>query len=277
MLKEAALAKISTLLKIDAAKLKAAMADEKEADIEIPEDLTILNKTELESRDRNKYGEGKKAGEEMLIKGIKTKHALEFTGEDSDKLIEAVTKKVKAELDTNPDARLAEKDKELKKAKDLLKEANDKADGFKTHIDQMAGDNKLLAMLPSNRLETMTNEEYLDLTKRAVKIEVRDGKEVAIRNGEVVVDTKTMNPIAPTEVIKTYYAERKWIKEPVDPKMAGRGGGNSSGGGTGITKFAKLSEVQKQLEEEGINLNGEVAMQRISAAQKENPEMDLRS
>lgn len=52
MLKEAAITKISTLLKVDPAKLKAALTDTNEADIEISEDLTVLTKAEIEARDK---------------------------------------------------------------------------------------------------------------------------------------------------------------------------------------------------------------------------------
>jgi hypothetical protein len=275
MLKEAAITKISTLLKVDPAKLKAALADEKEADIDIPEDLNVLTKAEMDARDKNKYETGKKAGEEMIVDNLAKKYEVEAPGKDPEKFVENLTKKIKKETDTNPDARLLEKDKELEKAKKLLKEANDKADEFKNKMDLFQSDTKLLGMLPNNRLETMTNDEYLALTKSAIKIETRDGKEVAIRNGEVVTDSKTMNPIAPAKVIETYYAERKWIKEPEKPN-GGRGGGNSTPGGmTG--KISKLSELHKQLEEEKISLNGDEAQRRVMAAIKENPDIDMNS
>lgn len=279
-IKKTALAKLLVKAKIaeDETKALALIDETEEKDVAIAEDLNILTKAELDARDKNKYDTGKKAGEGMLIDTLKKKHEVEAPGDDPEKFVENLTKKIKKELDTNPDARLVEKDKQLDQVKKLLKEANERGDGFKTQTEQLQGDAKLLNMLPQNRVETMTTEEFLGLTKSAIKLEMRDGKEVAIRNGAVVVDTKTADPLAPKEVIKSYYEERKWIK-PVEEekKMGGRGGKNSDGGGAGIGKYSKLSEVHKSLEEEGISLNGEEAMKRIQAAQKENPEMDLRS
>lgn len=276
MLKDTSITKFATLLKIDPVKLKAAIASDKEEDVEIAEDLNVLTTPELKSRDDNQYATGKKAGSKMTIDGLKKKHEVEAADDDPEKFVENLKAKFKKELDTNPDARIAEKDKELTKAKSLLKEANDKADRYESEKTQILGDVKLLSMLPNNRLETMNNDEYLALTKSAIKIETREGKEVAIRNGVVVTDSKTMDPIAPAKVISDYYAERKWVKDPVDDKK-GRGGGNSNPGGGAGGKYAKLSDVRAAMEAEGINANGEEGNRRIAAAIKDNPEMDLKS
>lgn len=279
MLKKAAILKMADLLKVDKAKIEAALANDKEeVDIEIPEDVTILTKTELETRDRNTYDKAKKAGEEMTIKEMKKKHSLEFTGEDPDKLVEAVQKKTKAELDKNPDERVAEITKTLETTKKALMKANETADQFKGEMETYKADSDLLSMLPKNRIETMTNAEYLLLTKSAIKIENKDGKKVALRNGEVVVDPKTADPIPAEKVVESFFTERKWIKEEGSggPAGGGRGGGNSqhiSGKG----KYAKVSELKAELEAENININGEAYTKRVQAAMKENPEMDMNS
>lgn len=280
MLKKAVLSKIADLLKIDKTKWEAAIASEKEEDIEIPEDLTVFNKAELDTLKRNTYDPAKKAGEEMLIKEMKKKHGLEFTGEDPDKLVEALQKKVKAEVDLNPDARIVELTKTVESTKKALAKANETADHFKSQMENFQVDTKLLAMLPNNRSEVMSNDEFLNLTKNAIKIETRDGKEVAIRNGAVVVNEKTQEPIAPSEVINGYFKERKgWLKEE-----AAAGGGNGLGRGGGNSqhlglkgKYSKVSQLEAELEAEKISPNGEEYTKRIQAAMKDNPEMDMKS
>jgi hypothetical protein len=277
MLKKAALLNMAKLLKIDTAKFEAAIASDKEEDIEIADDITIFNKTELETRDRNTYDKAKKAGEEMLVKDFKKKHGIEINGEDPDKLMEALTAKVKKELDVNPDARVVELTKTVDSTKRALQKANELADQYKNQMENFQTDTKLLGMLPPNRSEVMNTDEFLAMTKSQIKIETRDGKEVAIRNGQVVVDPKTQEPLPPGDVIKGYFTERKgWLKEEETP-MTGRGGGNSNTPGGRAGRFTKISEVRKDIKDRGISLNGDEAFKIIQAAQKENPELDMRS
>jgi len=276
MLKEAFLTKISGLLKIDLAKLKTAFAAKEEEEVEVGDDLTVFSNAELKLRDDNQYGKGKDAGSGMIVDGLRKKHSLEFTGSDPEKLVEAIQRKTKSEIETNPDVRIVDITKLLEATKKLLLKANENADHFKNQMENSQTDTKLLSMLPNNRSEVMNNYEYLSLIKSNIKIETKDGKQVAIRNGEIVVDPKTGEPIAAEKVIEGYFAERKgWLKEAAAQVQAaanvGRGGGNSVIGG----KYSKVSDLRKELESEGLNANGEEYTKRVIAAQRENKEMNM--
>lgn len=276
MIKKTALAKIATLLKIDPAKLDAAVASDKDEDIDIADDLTVFNKAELDTLKRNTYDPAKKAGEEMLIKELKKKHSLDFVGEDPEKFIEAIQKKVRAELDINPDARIVELQKDVDKTKNLLVKATEKADKLELEKESFKADSELLGMLPKNRVETMTDSEFLMLTKSNLRFEVKNGKKVTFRNGEEVLDPKTAEPIAPEKVLEGFFTERKWIKEAAPQTLSGRGGGNSMLNGM-HGKYAKVSQFKTDMEGEKININGEEYTKRLLAAQKDNPEMDMNS
>jgi hypothetical protein len=275
MLKKTSITKICQHLKIDQAKLEAALADKAEVEIDIPDDLTVLTKPELTTRDKNQYDTGKKAGEEMTVKELKKKHGLDFAGDDPEKLIEALQKKIKAELDLNPDARVKELETTLATAKNALLKANGKVEQLETEKLTMQADNELLSLLPQDRLEIMTNEEYLALSKSRLKIEVKDGKKVVVKDGQPVLDPKTMEPVAPAEAIKGFFGEKKWLKDPAgNGNGGGRGGGNSTPGGkTG--KFQKLSEVRKHVEDQGKNPYGEEGQRMLQAAITENPDIDM--
>ncbi|MBS1915670.1 MAG: hypothetical protein JST87_05295 [Bacteroidetes bacterium] len=268
------LQKIATLLKLDQAKVDAAAADEKEVDLEIADDLSVFNKTEITARDKNGYDSGKKAGEEMLAKKIKKDHAIDITGDDMDKVIDAIINKAKAEANANPDARVTEMETTLKKAKTELEKANLKIEKLEVEKETSLTNQKLLSHFPSNRIDTMTNDELLTLVNSRIKIVKKDGKEVVVKDGEEVLD-KSLNPVPVKDAIAQYFTERKWIKEE-QQNRSGRGGGNSNPQG-GANKFQKMSEVTKYLQDNGINIQGEKAMQIISAAKKENPQLDMNS
>lgn len=274
MLKKTAIQKFATLLKLDLPKLEAAIADEKEVDVEIAEDLQVFTKPELETRDKNNYKTAKKAGEEMQIKALKEKHGVDIAGEDPEKFIEALQKKIKAEVDTNPDARVAEMQKTLDTAKSALKKVNEEKDLLQKDKETFQYNTKLLSLLPNDRMETMTNEEYLMLLNSAIKIETRDGKEVVLKGGQPIIDAKSLEPVPVADAIKGVFTERKWIKEAASSTQAGRGGGNSNPGGA-IGKFTKLSEVKKHIEDQGKNIQGEEGGRMMQAAIKENPGIDM--
>lgn len=276
-LKKTVIEKIATLLKIKATDIEAAIASDVETDIVIDDDLQILTKAEQESRDRVKYGEGKKAGEEMLVDAIKKDNSVDVTGKDVKKVIEAIQKKALADANLTPDAQVLEAQKETERFKKAHKEANDKLTTLEAEREGMLNDNKLLGLFPADRSDVMNNEEYLGLIKSKIKIETREGKEVVIKDGEPILDPKTLQPIAPADALKGYFAERKWIKDAVvvDPK-AGRGGSGSGPAGA-LPKFTKLSEVEKHVKESGLNPQGEAGTAMLQAAIKENPDMDMKS
>jgi hypothetical protein len=62
MLKKETLQLLATLTKTKLETLEAAIKDEKEVDIEIPADLTVLTKEELDTRDEAQKNVGIKAG-----------------------------------------------------------------------------------------------------------------------------------------------------------------------------------------------------------------------
>lgn len=275
-IKKTTITKICTLLKIDQAKFEAAMNAKTDEDIEIADDLLVLTKAEATTRDKNQYETGKKAGYEMNIKELSKKHELDYTGDDPEKFIESLQKKIRAELDKNPDARIAEMQKILDAAKTNLKKANDRADALEAEKTTLQADTELLALLPADRLETMTNEEYLALTKAKIKIEMRDGKKVVVKEGQPVLDAKTMEPIPAANAIRGYFGERKWIKDPDNPNdpKGGRGGGNSTPGGK-PGRFNKLSEVHEYVKSQGVNPLGEEGQRMMQAAIKENETIDM--
>lgn len=283
MLKDTTLTKLATLAKIDMPALKAAIVAADEQEIVIDENIQALTKTELESRDRNKYNEGKTAGTEMVIKDIKAKHNLEVEGVDPDKVVEAIGKKAVTDAGIAPDAAVTEQKKLTQQWKDKAAAAEQTIASVKAEKEQLAHDNKIRALLPKNRADILTDDEFLMSVNGRFKIETRENKEVVIdrATNEIIQDKTSLEPVTPGKVIENYFGERKWVTDPNagggSGGAGGRGGGNSNPGGGMKGKFGKLSEVRAHLDTEGINPQGEKGQAFIQAAIKENPTLDLKS
>lgn len=279
-LKKTVIAKLAALAKVDAAALETAIAATDEQDVVIADDLQVFTKVEADTRDRNKYNEGKTAGTEMVLKEIKTKHAIEVDGVDADKIVEAIGKKAVDAAKIAPDEQV----KEAKKTADLWKAkataAEQKAADLETKTTQLAGDNKIRGLFPKDRTDMLTDDELLDSVKRRYEIKDHEGREVVFdrTTNEIVKDTKKLEPVAPGEVIKGYFTERKWLTEAAagGGPTGGRGGGNSAPGGK-PGKFAKLSEVRAHVQAQGHDPLGTAGKDIMLAAIKENPGMDMNS
>jgi len=279
MLKKDILEKIAGLLKMDPAKFVEATIATEEKEIELTKDLNVFTKTDLDTRDRAKYNEGKTAGTEVLVKDLKKKKGVDVDSDDLDKVVEAIEKKATDAANANPDERLKEKDKEVEKYKTAATKATEKAAKLETEKADAALDSKLLRHFPKERNATVTDDEYLTLIKSRVKFTEKDGKEVVSIDGKVMEKADTFEPIPLGEALKSYFTERKWVEEPVaggggsGGSGGGRGGGNSNSAGA-IPKFTKLSDVQKYASDNGINFQGQEGVALMKKAYADNPQLD---
>lgn len=282
MLKEATISKIASMLKIDVAKFKEAISHKDEKDIELDDKLQVFDETSITARDRNKYNEGKTAGQEMLVKEIKRKHNVDVEGDDVENVIEAIVGKTKKEAGGKPDEKVTELEKQVNHWKAQHQEATNKLTETQRQISEANFDRELLGYFPKNRDGKFQDDEYLTIVKRGLEVKEIDGKKVIIKDGKEVRNDKTFEPVGMKDVIESYFNERKWIAEDngggqgQGQRPAGGGGGNSQPGG-GSGKFSKMSEVNKYLSENGMDPKGDKGQAFIMAAVKENPTIDFNS
>lgn len=277
MLKKAILEQIAGLLKMDPVKFVEAASATEEKDVEVTKDLVVLTAPEAVTRDRNKYTEGKTAGEEKLVKDLKKKKGIEVDSDDLEKVVEAIEKKATETANANPDERLKEKDKEVERYKSAATKATEKAAKLETEKADVALDSKLLRHFPKERNSTVTDEEYLTLIKSRVKFTEKDGKEVVSIDGKVMEKADTFEPIPLGEALKGYFTERKWTEAPAEAGGAGGSGGGRGGGNSkqsSVPKFSKLSEVQKYAEDNGISFQGAEGVALMKKAYADNPALD---
>lgn len=281
MLSQKTIDKIAGLLKLDPKKLKDDISAKDEIDIAIDDKLQILDEAALASRDRNKYNEGKTAGEEMAAKEVKRKYGIDVEGNDFDKIAEALITKTKKEAGSDPDERLKDYETKIEQWKQKYKEAEEKITASERKYAEAALDRELLGYFPKDRDSKFTDDEYLTLIKKTIQIEEKDGKRSVIKDGKKLEHDKTLEPISLKEAIEGHFNERKWIGAGAgdgngDGGRAGAGGQNSRPGGSG-PKFSKISDVNKHLESQGLDPKGEKGQAFIQAVIKENPQIDFMS
>jgi len=270
-IKKEALAKIAELVKVPVADLEAAIKDEKEVDVTIPEGLTAFEGEELTTLKTNEYTKGKTAGEELAVKEVKTKMGLEFTGKKVEGLVEAAQKKALEDAKLTPDKKVAELTEKLNTVTATATELQTKLDEKDKEVNEVKLSTELMKNVPAGT--TLDAEDVLTLMKsKGYQFEMKDGALVAIKDGKVLED-KLAKPLGVKDVITEFAKDRKLIAEGGggDPP-SGRGGGGS---GAGATKFTKLSEVKKHFEEQGKSVNGQEFNDAIMKAKTDNPEFAL--
>lgn len=243
MLKQAAKDAIKAM-GFDVDKLIEGIKADAEVDVVIPEG-TLIKTADLEARDVNKMAEGKRLGEtegekkgrELAAKALKKKFALaDDVPADIDKVVEAVHTQVgKGDVGLKEQIALLQKDKETLATEKTQLQLQAKASSF---------DSTLISSFPANRAADLTDAERLVLLKSALTFEEVEGKQVVKKNGEILRDKTTQNPIPASQAITDYFTERKWIA-PAGP--GGRGGGDNpaGGGGAGMKSLTKFTEKWK--------------------------------
>jgi hypothetical protein len=238
----------------DVDKLIEAVKADAEVEYAVPE-FVAIKQTDLEARDANKVAEGKRAGEtagetkgkELAAKAFKKKFNLaETIPNDPDKVVEAVNEQLgKGDAGLKEQIALLQKDKEKALADYTAAEARAK---------QVENDNALINQFPAKRSAGLSDAERLMIVKANLAFDTVDGKAVVKRNGEIMRDKTTQNPISPQQALTDYFTERKWLDAG---GAGGRGGGDDPGGGGGTAGVKKMSEFQNKwlVENPGGNVN----------------------
>jgi hypothetical protein len=228
----------------DVDKLLEAIKADAEVDYAVPSDVTVIKTTELEARDANNKNIGKtegeaigeKKGKELSAKAFKKKFGLEETiPADIDKVVEAVNTKLnKGDTGLQEQISLLQKDKEALLTEKTQLEAKVTAAGF---------DAELISYFPANRTPDLSDAERLALVKMNMSFETVEGKTLVKRNGEVVRNATTKDPLPVKEAIGSLFTEKKWIGG--EGGAGGRGAGDNPpppGSGAGIKTASKFKE-----------------------------------
>ena len=267
MLKKEDISKIARLLRIDESKLSEALASEKEVALELVE-LSTLTAQELELRDKNNkalgYTEGKGAGEEMVIKELKRKHEVDIEGKDPSAFADAFKNKILSDAKIEPSQQLKEKQEALEKLQLNYGKLEGEKNSLQASLEQMGVKYQLLAAIPKNKL---SGEELLAvMSANGYAFEKGENGIIAKLNGSVVRNEATQAEVSFSEVIGSFIAEKNFAEE--DGGKRGRGGKT-----TQIKSIAtSVSELKKQWEDEGKNVNSAEFQAACAEHSKNNPD-----
>lgn len=270
MLKKEAL-KMFKDLGIDTKKLIEAIKAEEEVDFAMPE-INNLTEDQLAERDKNTiiaakptiFKEGKEAGIEIANKAVIKKFNLtDVDTKDIDKVTAALEGSVaKGDTGLKEQITLLQKDK-LKLEADIEIERNvAKAVTF---------DNDLIGYFPANRTADLTDKERLLLVKSNLQFKELDGVKVVEKDGVVLRNKTTQEPVPYKDAVATLFTEKKWVSEKGG---GGRGGDdNNGGGGGGIKTYSKAIEQFVKDKPEGNPMSPE-ATRYVSAIAKETTDFN---
>jgi hypothetical protein len=277
MLTQKTITEISKLLKLKPEDITAALKDEKELDLELPADLTVLTTTELESRDAAQKNEGIKVGKEIGIKEVRTAAGLDETvGKDAAKVAAAIGAKFVTEAKIPADEKVKEVTKQNELLTQKLAEKDTELTTEKQKASQYGIDRKIIAAMPKNRAAKFEDDEILDILKNKHIKEI-DGQLVAVdKTGEPIRDKATTKPVDLATGLNTIFTEREWLT----PAGAGGAGAGGRGGkdDPGKNIFSKKSEVIAHFAEKGVSMNGEGSKEivaKIAECAKDNPDFDM--
>jgi uncharacterized small protein (DUF1192 family) len=238
----------------DVDKLIAAIKDEAEVDYELP-DVVVMKPADLEARDANvgkeRFKAGKEEGEKeakaTFIKEASKKLGIDFKGDRIADLLK--------EIEAHKNASNDDKVKELSERVNLLQKDKEtlaaQYEQEQKRSKEAMFDRELVTFFPVNRTGDLSDAERLQLVKMNLSFEEMDGKTVVKRNGQVLRDPNTQNPLPINQVVTDLFNEKKWIGSTANtpPPTGGRGAGDNpppNNPASGITTFGKFVDHWKE-------------------------------
>lgn len=268
MLKKEHVEAVAKLLKLKPEDLTAAIADEKEVDITVPEG-TLYADTEIETLKTNEYKRGSVAAVEIQVKDAKEKLGLDFKGKTLEGLVEAAQKKALDDAKIEPAKKVQELEEKLKTVQATATELQTKLTEKDTEIASVKLHTELVKNVPEGTL--LEADEVVALMKaKGYDFKTVDGKLVATKDGKVIED-KVANPVDVKEVIAGFAKEKKLISEQ-DPPPGGRGGRNGKPAGS---VAGSLTELIEEFKAAGKNPQGEEFTAAVEKARTANKEFKM--
>jgi hypothetical protein len=252
MLKEITLSELAKRAGVAPAELKRAISAETEETLSFDTEGEFITHTELdlikERAGKDSYKEGKKAGEEMFIKEIKTDENLDFEGKTKDSLLKALKDKIQKETGSEPTKRITELEADKKKLQDTLtekeNELKNETEKFNSRLNGIEIESVIKNGLPEKLANGLTREDAYILYKSGREfVKTAEGIALVDPITKQVVKDKKLNPVSITDDLKTFLTRFGEVDN------SGRGGDDKTPKGkTNIETLSKNSEVEAYFE-----------------------------
>ena len=259
MLKESTLTELAKRAGCSLAQLKTAIKPDSESDISFEDEGAFISDIDLEQikerAGKDSYKEGKKAGEEMFIKSIRDEEELSFEGKTKDSLLKALKDKISKSAGKEPSEKVAELEKDNKKLKELITEAETKlqaeTNNFTLRLDGIEIENKIKGIIPDKLANGLTKEQVYTLYKEGRDfIKTDSGTALVNPNTKEVIKDRKLNPVLINDDLKNF----------IDSFGIVPGNGRGTGDmipkqKTNIESFTKRTEVEDYFEKNNVPLS----------------------
>lgn len=215
------------------------------------DDIVIFNKPDFDIRLKNEsdsaYVRGKIAGEEMNTKAIRDKFGVEIDGKDFDKITEAIKLKILKEANIEPDKAIKEKESIIEQLRANMAKIEAEKVAITTQFTEkekkMRLDSMLFTAIPDKAVSDSLSKNDIGALFRANGFDIteNDGKVVAVKNGEVIKNPTTLEPLPFNDVVAKFVTDKKLIT------IDGRGAGD----GTGKDTPGSIEAFEKEMEAKG--------------------------
>lgn len=238
---KATIEKMAAKLGIKADEVQAALANEADVEIAIPE-VDIFTTAQLTARDNIKYNEGKEAGEEMAVKSVKEANNLQFQG----KKVESLYKHLQT-------IQAPDESETVKKMRDNLVKAEQERDAFKGQMSRMKLESTIHGYIPELNNGMSKTEAMAMLQANGFDFKEEGGSFKAYRHGQLLKDEKMLTEVPANEAVGKFFTEeKKWVGSA--PNEAGRQG---RGGESGKPRVGGVSRSIKEVETAWVAEHGE--------------------
>lgn len=273
--------KLLNLLKFNATDIDSLVDVKEEKSIDIPDNLLIWTKDEQKAFRDNITKTANENALEIGIKELKKRASLDFEGKDPEKLIEAFKTKVLEEANISVDTKVSELAKDKEKLQKRLEAKESEIEAFKTQFTQTQREMKLKSLLPKEKAEFLTDDQYLTLMKQDYDFVEDNGKQVVKRKQDgTILKDKVENELDWATAIKEHFTSTKgWLAQQQEQNpIKGRGAGSSN---TGTPQFIKASEIYNYVaEKHGGNMKSMAAQSEyqliLNQAVSKNSSFDLK-
>lgn len=251
---------MAKLLGVDKAKITEAMDSKTDVDIEIGE-VKVFTVDGLAKFESEKVEVGRKAGIEVAVKNYKKDNGLEFPGKDISDLVQYFESK------SDVDGKV----KKLQENIITLTKEKESVEGKLSKVELLTDIHNAIPAeynkMSKKELQAIAEANGFDFKKE-------NGKLVAYRNGEKVVEEMTQKEVDAKTALTNFFEGEKGFKvgatatDPAPPK--GRGGQSDPSKG-GNTVSAKRSEIEKAWTDanSGKSINGEEYASHFASKVKE--------
>lgn len=259
MLKETTLSELAKRAGCSLAQLKYAIKSDSESDLSFEDEGAFISDIDLEKikerARKDSHKEGKKSGEEMLIKTIKDEEELSFDGTTKDQLIKALKEKISKSVGKEPSAKITELETDNRKLKELVNEAEAKlmneTKNFAARLNGIEIENKIKAALPDKLANGLTRDQAYRLYKSDRDFtKIDSGIALVDPITKEIIKDKKLNPISVIDDLKNF------IESFGTAATAGRGDGDTNTKSrTNIESFTKRTDVEAYFEKNNIPLS----------------------